>query len=103
MKTIPRDLFNVSDQVESYTSESYENEPSEHFMSPSIPDDNGDVVLIRNDVLETIIDVDAEGFLAKQHKVVHDNEYVYEEEYEEEFANESEEEPGEDVDFEDEP
>ncbi|XP_047267683.1 uncharacterized protein LOC124898104 [Capsicum annuum] len=105
MKTVPRDLFNVSDHVESTTSESFENEPSEQFMSPSIPNDNGEVVLIRNDVPETIIDVDAEGFLAEQHEVEHDSESedVYEEEYEEEFADDSEEEPGDYVDVEDEP
>ncbi|KAM3289637.1 hypothetical protein P3S67_017926 [Capsicum chacoense] len=74
-------------------------------MGPSIPNDNGEVVLIRNDIPETIIDVDAEGFLAEQHKVEYDSESedVYEEEYEEEFADDSEEEPGDDVDFEDEP
>ncbi|KAM3340917.1 hypothetical protein P3S68_028552 [Capsicum galapagoense] len=105
MKTISRDLFNISDHVESNISESYENEPSEQFMGPSILNDKGEVVLIRNDVSEIIIDVDAEGFLDEQHEVEHDNESedMYEENYEEEFADESEEEPGDDVDFEDEP
>ncbi|KAM3338038.1 hypothetical protein P3S68_032364 [Capsicum galapagoense] len=105
MKTVPRDLFNVSDHVESNTSESYENEPSEQFMGLSISNDNGEVVLIRNNVPKTIIDVDVEGFLAEQQEVEHDSESedVYEEEYEEEFADDSEEEPRDDVDFEDEP
>ncbi|KAH0729675.1 hypothetical protein KY290_003787 [Solanum tuberosum] len=40
MKTIPRDLFNMGDQVESNLPQSYENEPSEHLMGPSIPKDN---------------------------------------------------------------
>ncbi|XP_047253679.1 vegetative cell wall protein gp1-like [Capsicum annuum] len=75
------------------------------FMVPSIPDDYGEVFLIRYDVPKTIIDVDVEGFLAQQLKVEHHNESedesedVYEEEYEEEF----EDEPKDDVDFEDEP
>ncbi|KAM3251052.1 hypothetical protein P3L10_005122 [Capsicum annuum] len=105
MKTVPRDMFNVSDQVESNTSETYENEPSEQFMGPSIPDDNGEVVLIRNDVQKTIIDVDTKEFLVEQLEVEHDNESEDESEdmYEEEFADESEEEPKDDVDFEYEP
>ncbi|KAM3265787.1 hypothetical protein P3L10_002781 [Capsicum annuum] len=105
MKAVPRAPFNISDHVESNTSERYENKPFEQFMGPSIPIDNGEVVLIRNDVPKTIIDVDAEGFLAEQHEVEHDSksEDVYEEEYKEEFANDSKEEPGDDVDFEDEP
>ncbi|KAF3620075.1 hypothetical protein FXO38_32568 [Capsicum annuum] len=99
MRTILRDQFNISNQVESNDSESYKNKSSEQY--------NSEVVLIRNYILETIIDKDAEGFLAEQHDVEHGNmsenesKAVYEEEYEEEFANDSEKEP--DVDFEDEP
>ncbi|KAG5598995.1 hypothetical protein H5410_030365 [Solanum commersonii] len=57
MKTVPRDLFNMGDEVESNLPQSYENEPSGHLMGPSIPKDNGDVLLTRIDVPETIIDV----------------------------------------------
>ncbi|KAF3635020.1 hypothetical protein FXO38_24849 [Capsicum annuum] len=109
MKNVPRDLFNVSDHVESNTSESYENEPFEQFKGSSIPDDNGEVVLIRNDVPKTIIDVEAEGFLAEHLEVEHNNESedesedVFEEKYEEEFADEFGEETEDDVDLEDEP
>lgn len=63
MKTVPRDLFNIGDQVESNLPQSYENEPSEHLMGPSIPKDNGEVILTRTDVPETIIDVPSEEFV----------------------------------------
>ncbi|KAM3301095.1 hypothetical protein P3S67_015595 [Capsicum chacoense] len=78
-------------------------------MGPSIPNDNDEVVLIKNDVPETIIDVEAKGFLDEQLEVEHYNdskdesEDMYEEEYEEKFADESGEEPKDNVDFEDEP
>ncbi|KAF3629176.1 hypothetical protein FXO37_29056 [Capsicum annuum] len=79
------------------------------FKGSSIPDDNGEVVLIRNDVPKTIIDVEAEGFLAEHLEVEHNNESedesedVFEEKYEEEFADEFGEETEDDVDLEDEP
>ncbi|KAF3626734.1 putative cysteine-rich repeat secretory protein 55-like [Capsicum annuum] len=75
------------------------------FMGPSTPDDNGEVVLIRNDVPKTIINMDVEGFLAEQIKVEHDNESedVYKEEHEDEFVDESKEDPDDDVDFENKP
>ncbi|WMV13399.1 hypothetical protein MTR67_006784 [Solanum verrucosum] len=79
MKTVPRDLFNMSDQVESNLPQSYENEPSEHLMGPSIPKDSGEVLLTRTDVPETIIDVPSEEFVTQQLEV----------EYEEELENES--------------
>ncbi|WMV13675.1 hypothetical protein MTR67_007060 [Solanum verrucosum] len=63
MKTVPRDLFNMNDQVESNLPHSYENEPFEHLMGPSIPKDNGEVLLIRTDVPKTIIDVPSEEFV----------------------------------------
>ncbi|WMV49767.1 hypothetical protein MTR67_043152 [Solanum verrucosum] len=63
MKTVPRDLFNMGDEIESNLPQSYENEPSEHLMGPSIPKDNGEVLLTRIDVLETIIDVPSEEFV----------------------------------------
>ncbi|XP_019234614.1 PREDICTED: uncharacterized protein LOC109215059 [Nicotiana attenuata] len=65
MKTVPRDLFSISDQIESNAPHCYENEPSEHLAGSSIPDDNDEVVLVRNDLRATIVDVPPEGFLAQ--------------------------------------
>ncbi|KAG5616072.1 hypothetical protein H5410_015896 [Solanum commersonii] len=62
-ETVPRDLFNMSDEVESDLPQGYENEPSEHLMGPSIPKDNGEVLLTRTDVPETTIDVPSEEFV----------------------------------------
>ncbi|XP_070025957.1 uncharacterized protein [Nicotiana sylvestris] len=64
MKTVPRDLFSISGQIESNALHCYENEPSEHLAGPSMPDDNGEVVLIRNHLQAMIIDVPPKGFLA---------------------------------------
>ncbi|XP_060183378.1 uncharacterized protein LOC132613386 [Lycium barbarum] len=69
MKTVPRDLFSISDQLESDAPHCYGDESSEHSMAPSIPNDNGEVVLVRSDVPETIIDVPLEGFLAQQTEI----------------------------------
>ncbi|KAK6780135.1 hypothetical protein RDI58_022319 [Solanum bulbocastanum] len=63
MKIVSRDLFNIGDEVESNLPQIYENEPSEHLMGPSIPKDNGEVLLTRTDVPETIIDVPSEEFI----------------------------------------
>ncbi|WMV32669.1 hypothetical protein MTR67_026054 [Solanum verrucosum] len=84
MKTVSRDLFNMGDQVESNLPQSYENEPSEHLMGPSIPKDNGEVLLTRTDVPKTIIDVPSKEFVTQQLEV------EYEEEFEDESADESE-------------
>ncbi|XP_049382842.1 uncharacterized protein LOC125847219 [Solanum stenotomum] len=64
----------------------YDNEPSEHLMGPSIPKDNGEVLLTRTDVPETIIDVPSEEFVTQQLEV------EYEEELEDESADEFEDE-----------
>ncbi|XP_060211782.1 uncharacterized protein LOC132639346 [Lycium barbarum] len=69
MKTVPRDLFSISDQLESDAPHCYGDEPSEHSMAPSILNDNGEVVLVRSDVPETIIDVPLEGFLEQQTEI----------------------------------
>ncbi|KAG5631873.1 hypothetical protein H5410_003590 [Solanum commersonii] len=84
MKIVLRDLFNMSDQVKSNLPQSYENEPSEHLMGLSIPKDNGEVLLTRTDVPETIIDVPSEGFVTQQLEV------EYEEQFEDESADEFE-------------
>ncbi|KAH0633100.1 hypothetical protein KY284_035886 [Solanum tuberosum] len=110
MKTVPRDLFNMGDEVESNLPQSYENEPSEHLMGPSIPKYNGEILLTRTDVPETIIDVPSEEFVTQQLEVEYEEEFEdesideledeseneYEDEseneYEDEFEDESEEE-----------
>ena len=84
MKTVPRDLFNMGDEVESNLQQSYENEPSEHQKGPSIPKDNSEVLLTRTVLPETIIDVPVEEFVNQQLEV------EYEEEFEDEFEDESE-------------
>ena len=84
MKTVPSDLFNMGDEVESNLPQSYENEPSEHSKGPSIPKDSGEVLLTRTDLPETIIDVPVEEFVNQQLEV------EYEEEFEDEFEDESE-------------
>jgi len=90
MKTVPRDLFNMSDEFESDLPQSYENELSEHLMGPSIPEDDGEVTLVRTDVPETVIDVPSEEFVTQQLEVEYEKEF--EDESEEEFEDESEEE-----------
>ncbi|KAK6782369.1 hypothetical protein RDI58_020165 [Solanum bulbocastanum] len=95
MKSIPRDLFNIGDQVESNLPQSYESEPSEHLMGPSIPKDNGEVLLTKTDVSETIIDVPSEEFVTQQLEV-EEEEFEdestdeFEDEYENEYEDESE-------------
>ena len=79
MKTVPRDLFNMGNEVESNLPQSYENEPSEHLKGPSIPTDNGDVLLTKTDLPETTMDVLVEEFVNQQLEV----------EYEEEFEDDS--------------
>ena len=69
IKTVPRNLFNMGDEVQSKLPQSYENEPSEHSKGPSIPKDNGEVLLTRTDLPETIIDVHVEEFVNQQLKV----------------------------------
>ncbi|KAH0729589.1 hypothetical protein KY290_000721 [Solanum tuberosum] len=90
MKTVPRDLFNMSDEFESDLPQSYENELSEHLMGPSIPEDDGEVTLVRTDVPETVIDVPSEEFVTQQLEVEYEKEF--EDESEEEFEDGSEEE-----------
>ena len=83
MKTVPRDLFNMGNEVESNLPQSYENEQAEHLKGPSMPKDNGEVLLTRTDLPETIIDVPVQEFFNQQLEV------EYEEEFEDEFEDES--------------
>ncbi|WMV18166.1 hypothetical protein MTR67_011551 [Solanum verrucosum] len=80
----------MSDEFESDLPQSYENELSEHLMGPSIPEDDGEVTLVRTDVPETVIDVPSEEFVTQQLEVEYEKEF--EDESEEEFEDESEEE-----------
>ena len=56
-------------------------------MGPSIPKDNGEVLLTRTDVPKTIIDVPSEEFATQQLEVV--NEEEFEDESADEFEYES--------------
>ncbi|KAL4300605.1 hypothetical protein AHAS_Ahas17G0217600 [Arachis hypogaea] len=67
MKIIPRDLFRISDDLESNTPIINAREPCEFEMIPSLPNNNGEVDLVRNDLQATIIDMTPNMF-AKQHR-----------------------------------
>ncbi|XP_049393365.1 uncharacterized protein LOC125857767 [Solanum stenotomum] len=92
MKTVPRDLFNLSDEFEHNLPKSYENELSEHLMGPFIPEDDGEIPLVRTDVPETVIDVPSEEFVTQQLEVEYEKEFEdeSEEEFEDEFEKECE-------------
>ncbi|KAH0655532.1 hypothetical protein KY285_030414 [Solanum tuberosum] len=75
MKNVPRDLFDMSDEFESDLPQSYENELSEHLMGPSIPEDDGEVTLVRIDVPETVINVPSEEFVTQQLEVEYEKEF----------------------------
>ncbi|XP_049390707.1 uncharacterized protein LOC125855085 [Solanum stenotomum] len=78
----------MGDRVDSNLPQSYENEPSEHLMGPSIPKDNGEILLTRTDVPKTIIHVPLEKFVTQQLEV------EYEEEFEDESTDEFKDESG---------
>ena len=59
------------------------------MTGPSIPEDDGEVPLVRNDIPETVIDVPPEEFYTQQLEVKYEKEF--EDESEEEFEDESEE------------
>ena len=77
MKTIPRDLFSISDQLEIDANQTYGAEPFDHSLSPSIPDDDGEVDLVRNDLPATIIDMPLQVFLAQQDEIESRDEYDF--------------------------
>ncbi|KAH0725277.1 hypothetical protein KY284_001142 [Solanum tuberosum] len=83
MKTVPRELFNMGDEVESNLPQSYENEPSEHLMAPSIPKDNDE------EFEDESVD-EFEDESENEYEDESENEYEYE--FEDEFEDESEEE-----------
>ena len=89
VKTVPRDLFIMGDEVESILSQSYENKPSEHFKGPFIPKDNGEVLLTRTDVPETVIDVPSEEFVTQQIQIEYEKEFEYETADEFEYESEN--------------
>ncbi|MED6189822.1 hypothetical protein PIB30_099766 [Stylosanthes scabra] len=55
MKTIPRDLFRVSDDLESTSTLIYAQEPCESESIPTLPTDNGEIDLVRNDMAPHIL------------------------------------------------
>ncbi|KAL4356534.1 hypothetical protein AHAS_Ahas09G0096300 [Arachis hypogaea] len=65
MKSIPRDLFSIGDEADVDPQAIYEKEPSDQSMGPSIPNDNGEIDLIRGDLHEVVIDA-SKGVLLSQ-------------------------------------
>ncbi|KAL4365744.1 hypothetical protein AHAS_Ahas07G0136700 [Arachis hypogaea] len=65
MKSIPRDLFNIGDETDVDPQAIYEKEPSDQLMGPSIPNDNGEIDLIRGDLHKVVIDA-SKGVLLSQ-------------------------------------
>ncbi|QHN86267.1 hypothetical protein DS421_16g544650 [Arachis hypogaea] len=77
MKTIPRDLFRISDDLESDSPIIYAREPCEPEVIPSLPNDNGEVDLVRNDLRATIIDVAPNMFAKQRGEEDEESEYEY--------------------------
>ncbi|QHO28660.1 uncharacterized protein DS421_7g218620 [Arachis hypogaea] len=67
MKSIPRDLFNIGDEADVDPQTIYEKEPSDQSMGPSIPNDNGEIDLIRGDLHEVVIDASKGVLLSKEY------------------------------------
>ncbi|KAL4329491.1 hypothetical protein AHAS_Ahas13G0305400 [Arachis hypogaea] len=77
MKTIPRDLFRISDDLEFDSPIIYTREPCEPEVIPSLPNDNGKVDLVRNDLRATIIDVAPNMFAKQRGEEDEESEYEY--------------------------
>ncbi|XP_052107465.1 uncharacterized protein LOC127740505 [Arachis duranensis] len=77
MKTIPRDLFRISDDLESDSPIIYAREPCEPEVIPSLPNDNGEVDLVRNDLRATIIDMAPNMFAKQRGEEDEESEYEY--------------------------
>ncbi|XP_052113845.1 uncharacterized protein LOC127744972 [Arachis duranensis] len=75
MKTVPRDLFSISDQVDIDAEDTYENEPFDNSTVPSIPNDDGEVDLVRNDLNEVLVDVAKEVYFSQEYNTGSDEEY----------------------------
>ncbi|XP_057747099.1 uncharacterized protein LOC130966327 [Arachis stenosperma] len=75
MKTVPRDLFSISDQVAIDVEDTYENEPFDNSTVPSIPNDDGEVDLVRNDLNEVLVDVAKEVYFSQEYNTGSDEEY----------------------------
>ena len=85
----------MSDIFESDLPQNYENELSEHLTGPCIPEDDGEVPLVRTDIPETALDMTSEEFDTQQLEVEYEKEF--EDESEEDFEDESEEECEDDL------
>ncbi|KAL4316902.1 hypothetical protein AHAS_Ahas15G0331500 [Arachis hypogaea] len=77
MKTIPRDLFRVSDDLKSDSPIIYAREPCEPEVIPSLPNDNGEIDLVRNVLRATIIDMDPNMFAKQHYEEDEESEYEY--------------------------
>ncbi|KAL4327722.1 hypothetical protein AHAS_Ahas13G0128500 [Arachis hypogaea] len=75
MKTVPRDLFSISDQVSIDAEDTYENEPFDNSTVPSLPNDDGEVDLVRNDLNEVLVDVAKEVYFSQEYNTGSDEEY----------------------------
>ncbi|XP_042437085.1 uncharacterized protein LOC122023056 [Zingiber officinale] len=56
MKTVPRDFFNMKDDINSNAQELYQSEPSDHAVNLAIVDSNYEVELVRDDMPATVIE-----------------------------------------------
>ncbi|KAG6487522.1 hypothetical protein ZIOFF_056110 [Zingiber officinale] len=56
MKTVPRDFFNMKDDINSNAQELYQSEPSDHAVNLAIVDSNYEVELVRDDMPTTVIE-----------------------------------------------
>ncbi|KAG6502953.1 hypothetical protein ZIOFF_035242 [Zingiber officinale] len=56
MKTIPRDFFNMKDDINSNAQELYQSESSDHAVNLAIVDSNYEVELVRDDMSMTFIE-----------------------------------------------
>ncbi|KAL4394576.1 hypothetical protein AHAS_Ahas02G0165800 [Arachis hypogaea] len=86
MKTIPRDLFRVSDDLESNSPIIYAREPCEPEVIPSLSNDNGKIDLVRNDLRATIIDMDLNMFAKQYCEEDEESEYEYMEDFDSETS-----------------
>ncbi|KAL4321411.1 hypothetical protein AHAS_Ahas14G0107800 [Arachis hypogaea] len=75
MKIVPRDLFNISDQVDIDAEATYKNEPFDSSTVPSIPNDDGEVDLVRNDLNEFLVDIAKEVYFFQEYNTRSDEEY----------------------------
>ena len=79
MKTIPRDLFNMNDQLDLDAQESYRNEPYDQLSRVVMPYDDDEVELMRKDMPATIFEMTQPIPSAEQDEVEYNEDSEYEE------------------------